>query len=174
MNATSNGSSQVELFKAELLGRDAAPSGPIKSMAEQYVDAINRSLAEVSPPQSPAGPVLPECRFRGDSLTITAPGSGATRTAYECDQPHIRGRDLEPAKVSPAACMECGYSDAAFTAGAALPGTQAVPQAEYQRRYAICSGCGFRSANFCLRAAGDCSLTQKLGKGDFDCPEKKF
>ena len=36
---------------------------------------------------------LPPCEFRGDPITITAPGSGAVRETHECYQMHLRGRE---------------------------------------------------------------------------------
>ncbi len=119
--------------------------------------------------------MLPPCEHRGDLLTITAPGSGAVRTVYECDQMHVRGRDLV-AQVSAVVCEECGYSNDAFDRGAHyiqlqdnFPTTE-----EYAERHSACQTCPIRQANFCPRAAGSCSLTRKLEKCDFKCPMGRF
>ncbi len=119
---------------------------------------------------------LPLCEHRGDELTRTAPGSGAVRTVFECFQMHNRGRD-DVAYVSAAQCDECGYSNERFDAAidSYQPATPASPNTdEFADRWGQCAACQFREANFCLRAPGSCSLTQKLSKADFGCPMGKF
>lgn len=119
---------------------------------------------------------LPICEFRGDPITITAPGSGAVRESHECYQMHLRGRE-EVAYVSAVACMDCGYSNAQFDA--AIENYQQASAShptvsEYADRWGQCGICEIREANFCRFAMGTCSLSRKLEKCDFGCPKGKF
>lgn len=119
---------------------------------------------------------LPACQHRGDLVTLTAPNSGAVRQVYECDQIHTRGRDLV-AHVSAAACGDCGYSNEKFDTA-----IETYRQADFARptpfefatRWGHCGLCQHREANFCMRALGVCSLSQKLAKPDFECPVGNF
>lgn len=119
---------------------------------------------------------LPLCEHRGDLVTLTAPNSGAVRQVYECDQIHTRGLDLV-AHVSAAACGDCGYSNEKFDTAMETyrPASPDRPSAsEFAARWGHCGICQHRTANFCDRSLGVCSLSQKLAKSDFECPIGNF
>lgn len=119
---------------------------------------------------------LPTCQHRGDPVTHTAPGSGAVSQRVECFMPLVRARE-EVALVSPQQCEGCGYSDAIWSASGqqySPPSVNHTPHDAFIERWTICDLCKYRAGNYCSRAPGTCTLTQKLVRVDFRCPQGNF
>lgn len=107
---------------------------------------------------------LAPCRFRH------------TYKGIRCTHPQV-AKPADYVLVSVKTCEECPYVH--FSAAELIEQyTQRVDLApteeEFAERVNHCDDCEYRQGNSCELAGGSCSLSQKLAKGSFICPEKKF
>ncbi len=109
-------------------------------------------------------PVLSPCRFRHSYK-----GNRCTHPQVAKPEPFVI--------VSDRTCLECPYVNfnAAELKQQYVQKVDLAPtEEEYASRLDHCDDCEYRQANYCEIAGGSCNLAQKLAKGSFICPDKKF